>query len=330
MSDIDLIGKLEQKVGRAFPHKLEGERCVELELGADDHAYYGLIRRHSDSTKEEIMTLVGRLTGLRKLNLRRNKLFRLPDNFSDLRELEHLNLGSNYLGGVPEQIRGFSKLKYLHLGNNDITELPVWIGDFAQLDYLTLHKNLKLKSVDALAAQTSLRTLNIYFLNLGGLPKFIYGLKNLVTLNLWNINDLSDDVSKLMNLEFFSLCGTPGMRTLPDGFTRLKKLRMTRVFQNNLEQLPANIGDLENLEQISLYQNKLSALPDSMARLKKLTKLNLGWNCFETLPVWINQMTSLQWLAVFENPLRSDVAFTLPPVTHVARVWPFTTLPTPS
>ena len=326
MSDLDLLKKLERKVGSAFPHQLEGERCVELELGADDHPYYGLIRRHTPSEKQEIVTLIGRLTGLRRLNLRRNKLGQLPDNFRNLRELEQLNLGSNYLGDVPEQIRGFSKLKYLHLGNDDITDLPAWFGDFAQLEYLTLHKNLKLKSVEVLAAQTSLRTLNIYFLNLGRLPKFIYELKNLVTLNLWNINDLSDDVGRLANLEFFSLCGTPGMRTLPDGFTRLKKLRMTRLFQNNLEQLPANIGDLENLEQISLYQNKLSALPDSMTRLKKLTKLNLGWNCFETLPVWIHQMTSLQWLAVFENPLRSDVTITLPPATHVARAWPFTTL----
>lgn len=326
MSDIDLIQELEQKVGRAFPHRLEGERCVELELGADDHPYYGLIRRHTPGEKREIMTRVGRLTGLRKLNLRRNKLGQLPDNFRDLRELEHLNLGSNYLGGVPEPLRECGKLKYLHLGNDDITELPPWFGDFARLEYLTLHKNLKLKSVDALASQTSLRTLNVYFLNLGGLPRFIYGLKNLVTLNLWNINDLSDDISALSNLEFFSLCGTPGLRALPEGITRLKKLRMTRLFQNNLERLPAGMGDLENLEQISLYQNKLSALPDSMARLRKLTKLNLGWNCFETLPDWINRMNSLRWLAVFENPLRSDVAITLPPAAHVAREWPFTTL----
>ena len=46
---------------------------------------------------------------------------------------------------------------------------------------------------------------------------------------------------------------------------------MTRLSQNNLEILPEDLGNLENLEQISLYQNRLSRLPDSMARLQRLT-----------------------------------------------------------
>ena len=200
-SDLSTLKELRQKVGRTFHYTLEDERCVELNLTSDEYLYQGLIRHHSAAEKMDVLKLVSRLTGLKTLNLRRNKLFQLPPEFSNLRELEQLNLGSNYLGGVPVEISGFSRLKYLHLGNNDIAELPAFIGEFQNLEYLTLHKNLKLKSVQALASLHSLKALNLYFLNLGGrLPSFIYGFKKLVTLTLWNIKDLSDELTELQNL----------------------------------------------------------------------------------------------------------------------------------
>ena len=326
--DLEIIRQIERKVGRPVPHAFDGDRCAELDLTSEDCLFSGLIRRHSDADKQEIMTLVGRLTGLKKLNLRRNKLHRLPPNFADLRALEHLNLGSNYLGGVPGQIRGIAGLKYLHLGNNDITELPEFIGGFSRLEYITLHKNLKLKSVEALAPLSGLKALNLYFLNLGRLPAFVYNFKKLVTLTLWNIHTFTDELGGLTNLEFFSDCGTPALRELPPALTQLKKLRMIRIFQNSLERLPEDFGDLENLEQISLYQNQLTALPESMARLQKLQKLNLGWNNFAALPPFLARLKSLEWLAIFENPLKDSggrPAFA--PATKVIRDWPFTTLP---
>jgi Leucine-rich repeat (LRR) protein len=331
MSDRDLLRELEKRVGRPFVHALEGDRCVEIDLTSADHVWQGLIRRHSAAEKLDIMQLISRLTGLRKLNLRRNKLGLLPEAFRELHDLEHLNLGSNYLGRVPEQIRGFRHLTYLHLGNNDITELPEWMGDFARLEYLALHKHLKLRSVDVLAGQADLRTLNLYFVNLGrGLPDFLYGLTKLVSLTIWRVDQLSDAVDRWVDLEFFTDCGAPGLQALPDGFTRLRKLRMTRLFQNGLESLPEDFGDLENLEQVSLYQNRLSRLPDSMARLEKLRKLNLGWNRFETLPPWLSRLASLEWLAVFANPLAGASPIPAPPTARVVREWPFTTLHEPS
>jgi Leucine-rich repeat (LRR) protein len=326
MTDRDILAALERRIGRPFAYTLEGDRCVALDLTSEHYLFRGLIRRHPAAEKREIMELVSRLIGLRTLNLRRNKLLSLPDSFQNLRAVEHLNLGSNYLGHVPGQIRGFSRLTYLHLGNNEIAELPPWMEDFARLEYLALHKHLRLRSVDALAGQKRLKTLNLYLVNLGRMPRFMYELTTLVSLTLWNVSDLSDEIARLTNLEFFTDCGAPGLHRLPDGFTKLKKLRMTRLYQNQLEKLPDDFGDLENLEQVSLYQNRLSQLPHSMARLKKLAKLNLGWNSFETLPPWLSELPSLEWLGVFENPLRNCDAVTVPPAARVAREWPLTTL----
>jgi len=327
MSDIDTLRQIEGKVGRPFHHVLEGDRCVSLDLVAEDFLFHGLIRRHSESAKEEIMTLVCKLTALRHLNLRRNKLGRLPGSFAALDQLESLTLGSNYLGEVPRQIRGFRKLKFLHLGNNDLTELPAFVGDFKDLEYLALHKNLKLKAIDPVAGLEQLKALNLYFLSLGGLPAFVYDLQNLVTLTLFNTANLTDDVSRLTNLEYFTDCAAPSLRALPDGITKLRKLRMIRLFQNNLECLPERFGDLENLEQLSLYQNKLSSLPDSFSRLEKLQKLNLAWNRFETLHPSLGDLPVLEWVGLFENPLRNRAEVMFQSRTRVDWCWPFTTLP---
>jgi Leucine-rich repeat (LRR) protein len=327
MSDSSVLKALEEKVGRPFLHLVQDNRCVELSLCDDGDLFYGLVRHHSPAAKLEILRLISQLPCLRKLNLRRNLLRVLPHDFAGLTQLEELNLGSNYLGAFPEQIRGFENLKSLALGNNDITELPSWCGELQNLEYLALHKNIKLRSITPLKGMLRLRSLNLYFVNLHTLPEFVYEFRDMKNLVLWNIKNFPDGLETLENLEFFTNCGGPSVRELPKGFTRLEKLRMARVYQNDLETLPEDLGDLQNLEQLSVYQNRLSQLPDSMARLRRLTKLNLGWNCFESLPDWLNNLTELQWIGIFENPLKKRETLRTRAGLKIDREWPFTTIP---
>jgi Leucine-rich repeat (LRR) protein len=58
---------------------------------------------------------------------------------------------------------------------------------------------------------------------------------------------------------------------------------------------------LQNLEQITLYQNCLTELPDSFAQLQKLEKLNLSWNDFSEFPEPVKKLKNLKWLAYFYN-----------------------------
>lgn len=327
MKDPDILRQLEALVGTTFPHTVQDGRCTELSLANDGALYHGLIRHHSAAAQQDILRLICRLTGLRRLNLRRNHVFALPAEFAQLVELEHLILGSNYLGVVPESIRGFRQLRSLHLGNNDLTEIPAWLGELNQLEYLALHKNIKLKSVASLRGLNKLKNLNLFLLNLLTLPDCLYDCRDLTTLTLWNVSRYPQGLEPFQRLEFFTVSGSPGLRALPPGFTTLKKLRMTRLHQNNLESLPNDIGEMAQLEQISLYQNQLSALPDSMARLTKLTKLNLGWNHFRQLPGWLGQLERLEWLGVFENPLEQPFLLPERAGRQVAREWPFSSPP---
>lgn len=326
MTDQTTLHQIERQVGRPFPHVMEGDRCVELCLTSSEALYHGLIRHHSPAEKQAILRLVCHLTGLRKLDLRRNVVRQLPPEFANLRELEHLNLGSNYLGSVPDVLRGLRGLRFLQLGNNDLTDLPGFLADFQNLEQLALHKNLRLKSIDSLKGLTRLKALNLYFVNLLTFPAFVFEFRNLVTLSLWNVSQFPESLEAFQTLEFFTNCGGPSVRSLPPGFTKLKRLRMTRLFQNNLEALPDDMDRLENLEQISLYQNQLTRLPDSMARLKRLTKINIGWNRFEALPGWLGELPQLRWLGVFENPLTEPVQLPHQAELQVDRERPFSTV----
>jgi flavodoxin len=327
-ADRDVLDALAVRVGCPLQYRLEHGRCVVLELASPNHIYHGLIRHHTDQEKQEILRLISRLTGLRKLDLLRNRLLRLPPEFAQLEALEDLDLGSNYLGTVPEQIRGFRHLKRLQLGNNNLWDLPPWVGEFRELEVLGLHKNIALKSIDPLAGLKRLRSLNMYLITLSRTPSFLYDLKELNNLVLWNTGDWTDDIARLENLEFLTNCGCPSLRRLPEGVTALTKLRMMRLFQNNLEELPAQIDKLQHLEQLSLYQNQLTALPESFRRLAKLRKLNLAWNQFQVLPTWLGELRSLEWLATFGNPLPEHQRVSAPSAARVERHWPFTTVPT--
>jgi len=322
--DRDTLQQIERKVGRPFAHEWEGDTCVAIDLTSEDHLIYGLIRRHSPVEKQEILSLICCLLGLRKLNLLRNRVGTLPAAFCGLTELEWLNLGSNDLGVSPPDLRSLQRLRYLHLGANGLTSTPAWIAGLAALEYIGLHKNVGIKSIEPLAALRRLRSVNLFFVSLGRTPAFIYEWKDLTNLVLWNCKDLTEDLARLVNLEVFTNCGTPGLHELPSSLTKLPRLRYLRAYQNSLQRLPEDLGNLHELEHISLYQNRLHRLPDSFAQLTRLRKLNLGWNRFEQVPSVLAALPALEWVGIFGNPLASFEG--LPAKAITQRDWPLSTL----
>ena len=52
----------------------------------------------------------------------------------------------------------------------------------------------------------------------------------------------------------------------------------------NLKELPDNIGNLPNLEILRLENNRLKSLPDSIIKSKKILRLHLDFNQFESVP----------------------------------------------
>jgi internalin A len=74
-----------------------------------------------------------------------------------------------------------------------------------------------------------------------------------------------------------------------------------------LEELPPEIGNLVNLQELMLYGNQLSSLPAEIGKLKNLRLLELGDNQLRSLPPEIGQLRSLQGLGLYGNQLSSLV-----------------------
>ena len=116
---------------------------------------------------------------------------------------------------------------------------------------------------------------------------------------------------------------------LPDGMTRLKKLREVYLENNGFwGDLPPTIGDMEDLEVLRVNENEMyGQIPDSLYDLKKLKKLwlqdtyecleneDLGWVCnvesnvgFKgTISTKIGNLKRLSQLLINENPFTGTI-----------------------
>jgi len=72
---------------------------------------------------------------------------------------------------------------------------------------------------------------------------------------------------------------------------------------NQLTQLPNEIGNLVSLEGLYLYSNQLTQLPAEIGNLVSLERLNLHNNELTQLPTEIGNLVALKWLYLSGNNL---------------------------
>ncbi len=108
------------------------------------------------------------------------------------------------------------------------------------------------------------------------------------TNKLRGLKDLPASFSQLANLQKFILpyqC----FKQIPDCLTRLPKLQLLDLANNQLETVPENIGSFNSLEECILRGNKLTDLPSTIQNMPKLRYLDLSRNQFELIPPWLQQ-----------------------------------------
>jgi hypothetical protein len=71
---------------------------------------------------------------------------------------------------------------------------------------------------------------------------------------------------------------------------------------NQLRELPGELGERPHLQKLALAGNQLSQLPDSMVQCRRLGLLRMSANRFEQIPPWLLDLPNLAWLAVGGNP----------------------------
>ncbi len=144
------------------------------------------------------------------------------------------------------------------------------------------------------------------------------------TLKL-NLEEILYRLDHLAGLEELDLRGCQ-LHELPKSMEDLRKLRVLRIIENNLSdlpefvrnwtmleelnvagnqivRLPRGIKDLKLLRSLDLHANKLTLLPDEIGDLPSLTELVLSYNYLQALPSSIGNLRELVSLHLRNNLL---------------------------
>ncbi len=137
------------------------------------------------------------------------------------------------------------------------------------------------------------------------------------------LSALPDDFARLHNLQavfFFNnhfteipevLSQCPQLRVVGFKANRIRQISDRALFphirwliltNNQIEQLPATIGTLTNLQKLMLAGNRLRSLPEEMAACQALELIRISANQLLELPSWLLRLPRLAWLAYAGNP----------------------------
>jgi hypothetical protein len=162
-------------------------------------------------------------------------------------------------------------------------------------------------------------------------PQEIFALADsLEILNLSGnaLSTLPDDLHRLPHLRVL-FCSDNAFTELPECLGRCAKLSMVGfkanqiskvpaaalppllrwliLTDNQISQLPSELGQRPLLQKLMLAGNQLTHLPDSLADCHNLELLRIAANRFTRLPEWLLTLPSLTWLAYAGNPVEMAV-----------------------
>lgn len=174
-------------------------------------------------------------------------------------------------------------------------------------------------------------------------PEIFELADSLEVLNLSGnaLRSLPDDLHRLTHLQVF-FCSDNQFTELPPCIGRCQnlqivgfkanhiievsaeslppRLRWLILTDNQIEQLPENLGEFASLQKLMLAGNRLRTLPASLAQCEKLELLRVAANQLTELPDGLLQLPSLAWLAFAGNP------FCVTPAPKPVRQIPWTEL----
>ncbi|KAM6171804.1 leucine-rich repeat-containing protein 69 [Erethizon dorsatum] len=196
---------------------------------------------------KKMPSTLGKLPGLKTLNLQNNLIPKVCPELSTLTQLTVLNLGNNLLEEVPEEMKYLTSLKTLHLFRNRICRFaPEACDGLQNLILLNLNNNRLTQIPQEINRLKSLTCLNVSYNQLTSIPKELCFLEDLSELHL-NYNQL--------------IC-------IPEEIKFLKKLQKLFLVRNKIEILPGGICDLKKLRILDIAGNAIQLFPPGFQDLK--------------------------------------------------------------
>ncbi|MBO3270517.1 leucine-rich repeat-containing protein kinase family protein [Hymenobacter defluvii] len=162
-------------------------------------------------------------------------------------------------------------------------------------------------------------------------PREIFDLADsLEILNLSGnrLSSLPDDLGRLHKLRVL-FCSDNQFTTVPEVLGQLPhlsmigfkanqiqtlpaaalppRLRWLILTDNQLQEVPPELGNCRELQKLMLAGNQLTELPETMAACTNLELLRIAANRFSALPTWLLRLPRLSWLAYAGNPFCDEI-----------------------
>jgi len=157
--------------------ELEGNKISRLPNNILVHAKLEELSVKAQKVDTFYLPSVVNNTKLKILNVGKNPIFKIPNNFFNFKSLTHLYLNESNIKIIPENIVNLNTLKYLDFSGNPIDSLPENIGEMQNLNVLILSNT-----------------------NLKELPESFFSLKNLAYLDLRNTKIIGDSLDEKIKL----------------------------------------------------------------------------------------------------------------------------------
>ncbi len=323
---------------------------IPVELGNLTNLYF--LALGNNTLSGSIPTALTNLSNLGVLDLSLNQLTGgIPPGLGGLNNLQTLLLHDNQLTGtIPAELGSLSNLDYLTLNGNQLSgSIPPGLGNLSTLLEIYLNDN---QLSGCIPSSFSVFCNNGTIVNLGGNaglpgggdfaafcangaggctpchPDFdaLMALYNSTDGANWNINTGWAEGAAGLDCD---VCAWPGVvcdgngrvtglngnsnnltGPLPAEIGDLSQLQYLVLVGNNLSgSLPSTIGNLEQLILLYLNQNNLSGtIPASFGNLDNLVDLGLTSNQFSgAIPPSIGDMESIEQLIFANNQLSGDI-----------------------
>jgi len=240
---------------------------------------------------------------LKKLNLRANGFFEVPEVVLQMKGLKELDLGVNYLREIPESLFDLKELTHLDLSETAIEHLPRAIGRLKKLRKFQCSTNELTELPASLFQCKSLEDICLSYNMLAKIPEGIGKLELLEKLDLANnrLTHLPASLGQCRQLRRL-LVNNNHLRKLPDTICECRSLTGLLLGDNQLKSLPRNLGNCKRLGYLVIGGNRLRKLPSSLMELPRLVDLAAWGN---ELSKWPSLPESLVSLDLSNNPVKS-------------------------